>query len=142
MQSDVIVKPLTLSIGAEIEGVDLRQPLSNAQAQAVHDALMQHQVIFFRGQEGLSHEAHKAFGLFGELAIHSGVPGIEGHPGDRRHPRRRRQPVCGGENWHSDLTMNPEPPMGSILYMHTIPPVGGDTCWPRCTRPMRGCRTG
>lgn len=130
MQSDVIVKPLTLSIGAEIEGVDLRQPLSNAQAQAVHDALMQHQVIFFRGQEGLSHEAHKAFGrLFGELAIHSGVPGIEGHPEIVAIHADADSQYVAGENWHSDLTMNPEPPMGSILYMHTIPPVGGDTCW-------------
>ncbi len=32
-----------------------------------------------------------------------------------------------GENWHSDLSWDPAPPMGSILYMHTLPADGGDT---------------
>ena len=32
-----------------------------------------------------------------------------------------------GEDWHSDVSCDPEPPMGSILYMHELPPVGGDT---------------
>ena len=32
-----------------------------------------------------------------------------------------------GEDWHSDMSCDPEPPLGSILYMHVIPPVGGDT---------------
>ena len=70
------VKPMTRRIGAEIFGVDLGQPLSNRQYEEVHQALMEHQVIFFRDQE-MSHDQHKAFGrLFGKLAIHSGVPGL------------------------------------------------------------------
>jgi taurine dioxygenase len=130
MQQDVIVKPLTLRIGAEVFGVDLSQPLSNAQAQAVHDALMQHQVIFFRDQDRLTHESHKAFGrLFGDLAIHSGVPGIDGHPEIVAIHADADSKYVAGENWHSDLTMNAEPPMGSILYMHTVPEIGGDTLW-------------
>lgn len=32
-----------------------------------------------------------------------------------------------GEVWHSDVSCDVEPPMGSILYLHELPPVGGDT---------------
>ena len=74
------VKPVTATIGAEIFGIDLGRPLGNQQFQEVHDALMAHQVIFFRDQE-LSLDQHKAFGrLFGELHIHPNTPGPEGHP--------------------------------------------------------------
>ncbi len=76
----ITVKPMTPIIGAEISGVDLRKPLGNQQFQEVHDALMAHQVIFFRDQE-LTLEQHKAFGrLFGELHIHPNSPGPDGHP--------------------------------------------------------------
>ena len=76
----ITVKPVTPIIGAEIAGVDLRKPLGNQQFQEVHDALMAHQVIFFRDQE-LTLDQHKAFGrLFGELHIHPNSPGQQGHP--------------------------------------------------------------
>ncbi len=42
-------KPLGGSIGAEISGVDMSQPLGNQLFQEVHDALIENQVIFFRG---------------------------------------------------------------------------------------------
>jgi taurine dioxygenase len=32
-----------------------------------------------------------------------------------------------GESWHSDLSADEAPPLGSILYLHTVPPTGGDT---------------
>jgi taurine dioxygenase len=128
MISDVIeVKPLTRRIGAEIFGVDLNRPLSDAQFQAVHAALIQHQVIFFREQE-LSHDAHKAFGRrFGRLAIHSGVPGLADHPEIVAIHADANSKFVAGESWHSDLTADAEPPLGSILYIPIVPEVGGDT---------------
>src|SRR5690554_3904845 len=73
------VKPLTPTIGAELFGVDLSQPLSEAQFGEIHAALMRHLVIFFRDQH-LTIEQHKAFGRrFGELDIHP-TSRMEGHP--------------------------------------------------------------
>jgi taurine dioxygenase len=121
------VTPLTLRIGAEIRGVDLCQPLGNQVVGELHDAIAEHQVIFFRDQK-LDHESHKAFGrLFGDLAIHSGVSGLPDHPEIVAIHADANSKNVAGENWHSDLTCNAEPPMGSILYIHTSPETGGDT---------------
>jgi len=123
----ITVTPWTVNIGAEISGVDLSEPLAGRQLEAVNAALAQYQVIFFRDQH-LTHDQHKAFGrLFGALAIHSGVAGIEGHKEIVAIHSDANSKYVAGENWHSDLTCNAEPPMGSILYLHTVPPVGGDT---------------
>ena len=47
----ITATPLSPSLGAEIEGVDLSQPLGNQAFQEIHDALMEHQVVFFRDQD-------------------------------------------------------------------------------------------
>ena len=135
MAGDAIrVRPLTRRIGAEIEGVDLAEPLSNAQAEGVHQALLDHQVIFFRDQRRLDHNRHKAFGrLFGDLAIHSGVPGIAGHPEIVAIHADASSKFVAGEDWHSDLTADARPPMGSILHLPVVPETGGDTLFASMT---------
>ncbi|MBA4207933.1 MAG: taurine dioxygenase [Parvibaculum sp.] len=121
------VKPMTARIGAEIEGVDLSQPLTNKIVDELNSALMEHQVIFLRDQD-LDHDRHKELGrAFGELAIHSGVAGLPDHPEIVAIHADENSKFVAGENWHSDLTCNEIPPMGSILYLPVVPEVGGDT---------------
>ena len=49
------VRPLTTTIGARIDGIDLREPIAEADAAAIRRALAEHFVIVFRGQPiGLS----------------------------------------------------------------------------------------
>lgn len=121
------VSPLTVQIGAEIRGADLSKPLPPPQLEEVNAALAAHQVIFFRDQE-LDFESHKALGLqFGKLVIHSGVAGIDGHPEIVAIHSDAESKYIAGDDWHSDLTCDAEPPMGSILYLHTVPKTGGDT---------------
>jgi taurine dioxygenase len=120
------VKPITPRIGAEIAGVDLRE-VSPQQLTAIHAALLEHQVIFFRDQR-LDLESQMAFGRhFGELHIHPGAPGAEGHPEVMPVYADARSTYIAGESWHSDVSCDPEPPMGSILHLRVVPPVGGDT---------------
>jgi taurine dioxygenase len=123
------IAKLTPAIGAEVSGVDLAA-LSNAQASALHDALMAHQVIFFRDQK-MSVEQHKALGrLFGELLVHPAAKAeVEGHPEIRVVHAEETTKVATGEVWHSDLSCNAEPPMGSILYIQRNPEAGGDTAF-------------
>lgn len=121
------IRPLTVRIGAEVSGVDLSKPLPEAQLREVGRALAEHQVIFFRDQT-LDFESHKALGRqFGPLVVHSGVAGIDGHPEIVAIHSDADSKYVAGENWHSDLTCDAAPPMGSILYLHTVPATGGDT---------------
>ncbi len=123
----ITVRPVTVAIGAEVAGIDLSRPLGNQQFQEVHDALMAHQVLFFRDQK-LTLDQHKAFGrLFGELAVHPNTPGPDGHPEILPVHADANSKRIAGERWHSDVSCDPEPPMGSILNLKIVPPVGGDT---------------
>ncbi|MBT6096360.1 MAG: taurine dioxygenase, partial [Rhodospirillaceae bacterium] len=45
------IKPLTPHIGAEISGIQLGDAMDQSRFGAIHDALMTHQVLFFRDQE-------------------------------------------------------------------------------------------
>ena len=60
--------------------------------------------------------------------MHPAAPGlVEGHPEILVIHADENSKHVAGENWHSDVSCDPEPPMGSILYMQELPPVGGDT---------------
>ena len=121
------VRPVTPRIGAEVSGLDLTRPLSNLQLDEVHRALAEHQVLFFRDQK-LDLDQHKAFGrYFGDLHIHPNTPGPEGHPEILPIHADAGSKRIAGENWHSDVSCDEVPPLGSILHLHTVPPAGGDT---------------
>jgi len=122
------VEKLTPHIGAEVHGVDLGRPLDEPTFKQIHDALIENSVIFFRDQR-LSPESQKAFGrLFGELHLHPAAPReVPEHPEILVIHADENSKHVAGENWHSDVSCDLEPPMGSILYMHELPPVGGDT---------------
>jgi len=123
----IFVTPSSPVIGAEISGIDLSEPLSKQDFQEVHEALMQHQVIFFRDQ-ALNLEQHKSFGrMFGELHVHPAAPSPEGHPEILMIHADEKSKRVAGNGWHTDVSCDAEPPMGSILHLHTTPASGGDT---------------
>jgi taurine dioxygenase len=125
----IAVKKLTPNIGAEISGVDLTQPLSANQITDLKQALADHLVIFFRDQP-MDFENHKALANhFGGIHIApSTAPWtVPGHPEVTIIHADKDSTYIAGEDWHSDMSCDPEPPLGSILYLHTIPEPGGDT---------------
>ena len=125
----IAVRPLTPVIGAEIEGVDLSGELSNHQFAEIRRAFLEHHVILFRDQR-LSAEDHKAFGRrFGKLHVH---PLQKLKPGDHERLEVRasqNSKFVAGEGWHTDVTCEAEPIMGSMLYIEETPSLGygGDT---------------
>ena len=125
------IEQLTCSIGAELTGVNL--------ADAVHDdglfaeiraALLQHRVLFLRGQE-ITRAEHVAFARrFGELEDHPIAGSDPEHPGLVRIYKTPDQPNDRYENaWHTDATWRDAPPFGCVLRCVECPPVGGDTMW-------------
>ena len=120
------VRKMTPTIGAEISGVDLSQNLSNLQFDEINRALTENLVIFFRDQK-LTIDQHKAFGArFGKLHVHPNAPkGVPEHPEILVIKADENSKRVAGEGWHSDVSSDAEPPMGSILYIHEAPPDGG-----------------
>ena len=121
------VQPITGELGAEISGVDLGADLDDATIAEIRHALLEHGVIFFRDQE-FDAEQHKRLARrFGEIFVHPNYAGTQADPEIvmiRREPGDTR---VVGEDWHTDTTMMPKPPMGAILYAIEAPPHGGDT---------------
>jgi taurine dioxygenase len=113
-------------IGAEIFNVDLSRPLSDEQFREVHAALMEHLVIFFRDQT-LSPERQKEVAArFGKLHIHPATPSVlPDHPEVFVIKADESSKFVAGEDWHSDVSCEAEPPMGTMLYLTTVPPDGG-----------------
>ena len=133
----IVIKPLTLHIGAEISGVDLSAPLDDATVKAINEAFLKWKVVFFRGQN-LDHAQHVAFARqMGEPTIGHAVFGhVEGFPEiysvakfrtAQVHREARMERSWTG--WHTDITAALNPPKASILRGVTIPPYGGDTLW-------------
>lgn len=117
---------LTPTLGAVVSGVNLAEPLSNAQVEDLHTAIADHQVIFFRDQRLDPASLRRVGQYFGELQAHA-LKGMEGFPEVRRLHADANSKHVSGEEWHTDMSCIETPPMGSILYMHTLPPLGGDT---------------
>ena len=136
----ISVEPLTPVIGAEIRGLDLSQPLDAEQFAAIRDAFIRHHVLVFRDQQ-LTPQAHKRFArMFGPLHVHpyhakntapeharargAADPEILEVRADRNSKN------VAGEEWHTDVTCDAEPPLGSMLHLLKMPEGGGgDTCF-------------
>src|SRR5260370_25263275 len=125
--AEIRVKPINGFIGAEIEGVGLRRPLSPAQFKIVHDALVQYEVIVLRDQD-ITVDRQMAFGtLFGELSIHPFSPNLADKPEVIILDYSDKNPPALTDIWHVDETFRETPPLGTILRAKTVPEVGGDT---------------
>lgn len=135
-QADLIIRRLQPTIGAEIEGVDLSRPISDATRDAIKAAILKHKVVFFRDQT-LSDEQQAAFaGRFGPLYT---------HPSTKRHDNiaqlhriaavdfaevdRTPDPTSVESGYHTDTSWRLVPAWGAVLRAVTLPEVGGDTIW-------------
>jgi len=122
------LEPVTPHIGADVYGIDLTQPTTAEQLAEIRRALNEHLVLFFREQKQLHPARQLEFGrLFGELHFHPAAPHLEGHPGLFVIHTHQGSKTNNGEAWHSDVSCDTEPPMGTMLQLQLLPPCGGDT---------------
>jgi len=128
------IRPVSAAIGAEVIGVDLSQPLSDADFKRIEAAWYEGLILLFRGQQ-LDEAQQVAFcQRFGTLA---GV--LNKHTGGGKHPSvmyisniRENGQLIGalpdGEMYfHSDQCYVEQPAMATMLYAMEIPKAGGDT---------------
>jgi taurine dioxygenase len=143
------VRPSGAALAADIEGVDLAQPLPPATVDAIKRAWAEHLVLRFRGQKLDDDQLMRFSAHFGELdlapviaATRVKVRGEDRYVDSAQQHGNPYVSVISNiiENgvaigalgayesiWHTDMSYNAEPPTGSVLYALEVPPEGGDT---------------
>ena len=123
------INKLTPNIGAEIIGKNIFDNLTTTVCDKIYEALIENKVIFFRDQK-ISPIQHINFAKsFGDIEPpHPVYPHVDEYPEIVLLENDEQNPPDTDE-WHTDLTFNPNPPFASILYSKIIPQYGGDTLW-------------
>jgi taurine dioxygenase len=117
------------SLGAQIRGIDLSKPLDQLQFDELKHALLEHQVIFLRDQQGFDDESQLKFAArFGDLAVYPIVKVLGGSQALEVVEDTEDSPP-GADAWHTDVTWIERPPKIGILTAMVIPDFGGDTLW-------------
>lgn len=121
------VQPIAGALGAEIGGVDLSQPLDDETFDEIHQAFLDHLVIFFRDQN-LTPEQHIQFSeRFGPLHRNDFINELSDNPEIVIVSREPTDKFVFGNDWHADVTYTKVPSLGSMLYALEVPEFGGDT---------------
>lgn len=142
----VTIRPLHPVFAGEVEGIDMRRPLTAEEVAAVEAGMDEYAVLVFHGQD-VTDEQQAAFSRnFGDLE----VPGASSNitkSADRRlgiaeiadisnldknnnllaRDARQRMFNLGNQLWHSDSSFKATPAKYSLLSARQIPSTGGNT---------------
>ena len=126
--SGIKIQKFSPNLGAIITDVDLSKGVNDDQFKDIEKAFLEYQVLFFQNQNEISPELHLKFGkLFGELHMHPAAPSMNGYPEIFEIHAHKDSKVANGEFWHSDVSCDITPPLGTMLQLHILPETGGDT---------------
>ena len=130
------ITPLQPTIGAEISGVDLSQPISDAVRDAIKEAVLKYKVVFFRDQV-LDNAQHAAFASrFGPLYTHPSTKHDSKitplHQISAEEAKKYLDTVTPKQlrdAYHTDTSWRLVPTWGAVLRAVDLPELGGDTIW-------------
>ncbi|WP_152226344.1 taurine dioxygenase [Pseudomonas sp. SCB32] len=122
------IEPINPALGAVVSGIRLADPLDDAAQRQIEQALLDHQVLFFRDQPLTPTQQANFAARFGDLHIHPIYPSS---------PEQREvivldtavTDVRDNAIWHTDVTFLETPALGAVLAAKQLPPYGGDTLW-------------
>jgi len=142
------ITPLTTSIAAQVEGVDIRRPLAEAAAEEIRQALAQHGVLVFRDQPMDLEQQSRFSEIFGPLeplpplkflgANDSSISldvddnarlTLKGNKKESRYRLDRREFTSEFQAWHTDSSFTAQIPRAATLRAEVVSPVGGGTTW-------------
>jgi alpha-ketoglutarate-dependent 2,4-dichlorophenoxyacetate dioxygenase len=143
MAMAITVCPVTPSFAAEIGDVDLSKQIEPPDLQAIKEAFAKYAVLIFPDQH-LSEDQHLDFARhFGPLettiALYrkdqplrvrqefADVSNLDHNSEVWGKDSRQRMFQLGNRLWHTDSSFKRLPALASLLYAHTIPPIGGHT---------------
>ena len=138
----IIVTPMSAACGAEISGIDLREPIDAAAVKEIEDAFHEHVVVVFRGQDITEDEQMAFANAFGGLGDRKRSPNGSTPGGSYDTPfmfvtniidEKTGESIGAfgdGEMWfHHDTSYYEKPHKATLLYSITLPSWGGNTCF-------------
>jgi taurine dioxygenase len=129
------LRPLSPTLGAEMVGIDLAEPLPDPDFDRIYDAFLEHQMLLFRDQRLTPADQVVFARRFGSVQVHvmnqyhaDGFPEIyylsnldaSGRPSGR-HPDK------GTVHWHTDGSWARRTGQATLLYADQVPREGGET---------------
>ena len=142
--------PYSPNLGAEIRGVRLADGVSDAQFSEIHKAFLEFRVLFFKDQIEIPPQQQIDFAKrFGPLHAHPAAPTMVGYPEIFEIHTHEKSSIANGEFWHTDVSCDEEPPLGTMLQLHLLPSCGGDTlfsdmygAYEKLSRPIKDMLSG
>ncbi|WIM13943.1 TauD/TfdA family dioxygenase [Enhydrobacter sp.] len=141
--SEMWIQPTGGPLGADVHGVDLSRPVSDAVFRRILDAWSEHLVLRFSGQRIDDATLMKFSARFGELdRVPIASADVDSADSDVAPEAvdwvnvissiKKNGKAVGGLGsyelvWHTDMSYNPVPPRASLLYALEVPPDGGNT---------------
>jgi taurine dioxygenase len=125
----LLARPLAGTLGAEVDGVDLRSPLDDETVAELRRLLDCHLVLFFADHAISDDEQLALASRFGAPYVHPigrtlgrTTAGVERIVDSVEHPPYQ-------DRWHTDVSWDPVPPIYGFLRAVDLPSRGGDTIW-------------
>lgn len=129
---DYTITPLSPHTGAEVRGLDLREPVDEETKARLNKAFVARSVLVFRDQRLSPHQMLAAAQLFGEVFPQHNTrfalpecPLVHYISNQDAFPDGRR--YIPGEGYHTDHSNAPCPPKATVLHAVRLPSRGGDT---------------
>lgn len=121
-------------IGAEVTGIDLREPIDEATRQRLYDAAVDNVALVIRDQQFTAAQYQAAAELFGELMedqnrryLVDGLPLVSVLDNRHKDSKGQQAKVAKNATWHTDHTNQERPPKFTMLYPVALPDHGGGT---------------
>lgn len=126
------VTPISEKIGAEVTGIDLRNPVDESTRRRLNQAVVANVALVIRDQVFTPEQYLAAVSLFGEpMEQHFTQYALPNcplvHEVSNRHKDKSGKRVKHGAGWHTDHTNHVRPPKYTSLYAVALPSKGGDT---------------
>jgi alpha-ketoglutarate-dependent taurine dioxygenase len=128
--TEVEVLRVEANLGAEVRGLDLAAPITDAVAGLLRDLIWEHQVLFFR-DTGIDNTQQAAIGRVFGPPVADSIAQRRGVKPDDILPMNTGpySNAYYGTPWHADATYREKPYLVSVLRSVIAPELGGDTVW-------------
>lgn len=121
------MRPASRVLGAEIDGLDLGEPIDEKIGRSLRRALSDHLVLFLRAQDLSPDDQCRFASVFGELVRYPFLRSLREHPLVTPVIKEPWDSGVFGGGWHTDTPYLPRPAKATVLYAKEVPEKGGDT---------------